>query len=105
LREGLNQLWQHVTIKIRTNLKKAYDRIPSRPNERVDFYEAYLYEGIALDLLSQHDEAIKRFEYLKTKSAFGTAAFVRSNLQQSHFALSQVSTCRNEGSARSHLND
>jgi len=67
LREGLNQLWQHVTTQDPDKLEEAYDAFRAARTERVDFYEAYLYEGIALDLLSQHDEAIKRFEYLENE--------------------------------------
>jgi len=65
LRQGLKQLWQHVSTQDPYQLEEAYNAFRAARTKRVDFYEAYLYEGIALDLLSQHDEAIKRFEYLE----------------------------------------
>jgi tetratricopeptide (TPR) repeat protein len=45
----------------------AYQAFREARTRQDDFYEAYLYEGIALDLLSKHDEAIKRFEYLENE--------------------------------------
>jgi tetratricopeptide (TPR) repeat protein len=68
LREGLNQLWGHVSTQDPDKLDKAYEAFREARTREDDFYEAYLYEGIALDLLSQHDEAIKRFEYLENES-------------------------------------
>ena len=67
LRQGLKQLWQHITTQDPYQLEQAYNAFRAARTRRVDFYEAYLYEGIALDLLSQHDEAIKRFEYLENE--------------------------------------
>src|SRR5882724_2019296 len=67
LREGLNQLWEHVSTQNPDKLEQASEAFRQARTRRDDFYEAYLYEGIALDLLSQHDEAIKRFEYLENE--------------------------------------
>jgi hypothetical protein len=68
LREGLNQLWKHVATENPDKLEHAYEAFREARTREDNFYQAYLYEGIALDLLSQHDEAIKRFEYLENEN-------------------------------------
>jgi hypothetical protein len=67
LREGLNLLWQHVSTQDPQKLFSAYKAFQESRTRSTDFYQAYLYEGIALDLLSQHDEAIERFKYLEAE--------------------------------------
>lgn len=67
LREGMNLLWEHVSTQHADKLGKAYEKFRQARTQKDDFYDAYLYEGIALDLLSRHDEAIKRFGYLENE--------------------------------------
>jgi hypothetical protein len=67
LREGKKLLDQYVSAQDPKQLEAAYDIFRTVRIERPSFDEVYLYEGIALDLLEQHEEAIKRFKYLKEK--------------------------------------
>ncbi len=67
LREGLNLLGLYIFGENPGQLGAAYEAFRSARTARADLYEAYLYEGITLDLLLQHDEAIKRFQYLETE--------------------------------------
>ncbi len=69
LREGMILLDQYVSGQDPKQLEVAYKVFRSLRIEKPSFYKAYLYEGIALDLLEQHDEAIKRFQYLKDNSS------------------------------------
>jgi tetratricopeptide (TPR) repeat protein len=64
LREGLNLLSQYQSGQGHARLEEALQAFQNVRQQLPDFYEAYLYEAIALDLLERHDEAIKRFEYL-----------------------------------------
>lgn len=64
LRLGLNLLKQYVYSRSPEKLTEAYQAFRAARNESPAFDEAYLFEGIALDLLEQHDEAIKRFSFL-----------------------------------------
>jgi hypothetical protein len=69
LRVGLNLLRQYVNKRDPAKLSEAYEACRAARNENPGFEEAYLYEGIALDLLELHDEAIKRFHYLVENTA------------------------------------
>jgi hypothetical protein len=69
LREGRDLLGQYVSGQDAKQLEAAYKVFRSVRVERPTFYEVYLYEGIALDLLEQHDEAVKRFQHLQEKSS------------------------------------
>lgn len=64
LRQGLGQLKEYISGKDRKGLQEAYETFLSVRNESPAFDEAYLYEGIALDLMERHDEAINLFHYL-----------------------------------------
>ncbi len=64
LRLGLNLLKQYVNNRTPEKLNEAYKAFRNARNESPSFEEAYLYEGIVLDLMEQHDEAIKRFQFL-----------------------------------------
>jgi tetratricopeptide (TPR) repeat protein len=61
---GFNQLQRYVSAEDSRGLKEAYEIFRSVRSEMPSFDEAYLYEGIALDLMERHDEAISRFHYL-----------------------------------------
>ncbi|MCU1265563.1 MAG: hypothetical protein JWM21_1881 [Acidobacteria bacterium] len=67
LREGMNLLSQYIYGQNPGQLETAYLAFRQARTMQADLYEAYLYEGITLDLMLQHDEAIKRFEYLEEK--------------------------------------
>lgn len=69
LREGMSLLDQYVSGQDPKQLEAAYKVFRGIRIERPTFNKAYLYEGIALDLLEQHDEAIKRFRYLEENSS------------------------------------
>ncbi|MCI0487658.1 MAG: tetratricopeptide repeat protein [Blastocatellia bacterium] len=64
LREGLNLLGQYLSGRTPGSLNAAYKAFREVQIENPAFDEAYLYEGITLDLLERHDEAVKRFHYL-----------------------------------------
>jgi tetratricopeptide (TPR) repeat protein len=64
VREGLNQLSQYVSGRDPNQLQAAYETFRDVVQEKPTHEEASLYEGIALDLLERHEEAISRFEYL-----------------------------------------
>ena len=64
LRDGLNLLSQYQSGQGHARLEDALQAFQNVRQQLPDFYEAYLYEAIALDLLERHDEAIKRFQYL-----------------------------------------
>lgn len=65
LREGLNLLGQSIYDHKPKQLGEAYEAFRLARTECPDLFEAYLYEGITLDLLQQHDEAVARFKYLE----------------------------------------
>jgi hypothetical protein len=67
LREGRKLLDQYVSGQDPEKLEAAYNTFRNVRVEKPTLNEVYLYEGIALDLLEQHDEALKRFRYLKDK--------------------------------------
>lgn len=64
LRGGLDLLGQYVSRKNSEVLRQAYEVFQAIRSERPAFDEVYLYEGIALDLMERHDDAISRFHYL-----------------------------------------
>jgi hypothetical protein len=64
LREGRKLLDRYVSEQDPKQLDAAFNVFRTVRIEKPDFNEVYLYEGIALDLLEQHDEALKRFHYL-----------------------------------------
>jgi len=71
LRHGVAQLNQHLTAlpdeeggdleKIRETFEKVQHRYPR-------LLPAFLYEGFILDLLGEHEEAARRFEFVKMKA-------------------------------------
>ena len=64
LRQGLDQLAQYISGHDPSQLQAAYETFRSVIGENPTYDEASLYEGVALDLLERHDEAINRFRYL-----------------------------------------
>ena len=65
-RLGLKRLHQYIAYgKNSEELRKAYEIFRSVRDNMPSFEIAYLYEGISLDLLERHDEAIALFQYLK----------------------------------------
>ena len=64
LRQGLVQLNQYISGRDPTQLQAAYDLFRGVLLEEPTHDEAVLYEGVALDLLERHDEAITRFAFL-----------------------------------------
>jgi hypothetical protein len=64
LRAGLKLLGEYLKGDGHQRLEDAFRAFENVRQQAPDFYEAYLYEAIALDLLERHDEAIKRFLYL-----------------------------------------
>jgi tetratricopeptide (TPR) repeat protein len=64
LRIGLEQLSQYISGRDPTQLQAAYEIFLGVIREEPTFDEAWLYEGVALDLLERHDEAISRFAFL-----------------------------------------
>jgi tetratricopeptide (TPR) repeat protein len=68
LRKGLDQLAQYVSGYDPKQLQAAYETFRSVIGEKPTYDEASLYEGVALDLLERHDEAISRFRYLAHNS-------------------------------------
>jgi tetratricopeptide (TPR) repeat protein len=64
LRQGLRQLQQYISGRNPKELQTAYATFRSVHNEDPTIDEVYLYEGITLDLMERHDEAINRFHYL-----------------------------------------
>lgn len=64
LRAGLKLLAQYVSGRDTKQLEAAYEALRDARSDNPALYEAYLYEGVALDMMERHDEAIIRFEYL-----------------------------------------
>jgi tetratricopeptide (TPR) repeat protein len=64
LRKGLDQLRLYISGGESQALQEAYDTFQNIRNESPSFDEAYLYEGITLDLMERHEEAISIFHYL-----------------------------------------
>jgi tetratricopeptide (TPR) repeat protein len=64
LRTALNLLGQYVSGRNPENLQKAYEAFRDARIQNPELEEALLYEGIALDLLEKHDEAIILFDHL-----------------------------------------
>lgn len=64
LRQGLRHLQQYISGTDPKGLQAAYEAFLSARKEIPASNEAYLYEGIALDLMERHDQAINRFHYL-----------------------------------------
>lgn len=64
LRKALDLLGQYVSGRNPENLQKAYEAFRDVRIENPELEEALLYEGIALDLLEKHDEAITLFDHL-----------------------------------------
>jgi tetratricopeptide (TPR) repeat protein len=63
--EGLSFLRRYVNGEKDGMLEKALEKFGALRAARPEFLEACLYEGIALDLLERHDEAIERFNYVQ----------------------------------------
>ena len=64
LRKGLGQLRKYVFGENPNGLQAALNNFRLARNEYPALDEAYLYEGITLDLMEHHDEAIRLFQYL-----------------------------------------
>jgi len=62
LREGLGLLERYTKGQNGTALSEALERFRSTRLALPDLLDAYLYEGITLDLLGQHEEAASRFK-------------------------------------------
>jgi hypothetical protein len=74
LREGLDLLGQSIYNQNSKQLSDAYEAFRQARTLSARLFEAYLYEGIALDLRQQHDEAIARFKYLENDKRVTDAA-------------------------------
>ena len=66
---GLKLLGQYISGRQPKQLEAAYTALRESRDANTALYEAYLYEGVALDLLERHAEAIKRFEYISASGA------------------------------------
>ena len=64
MREGLEELRRYIYEQYTEGPQKAYEVFSHIRGEQPTLEIAYLYEGIALDLMERHDEAISRFDYL-----------------------------------------
>lgn len=64
LRQGLGQLSQYISGQNPKQLQTAYETFRNVVREKPSYDEASLYEGVALDLMERHEEAISRFAYL-----------------------------------------
>jgi predicted Zn-dependent protease len=64
LRVGMSLLREYLLGRSPETLKAAYETFRDVHIESPGFSEAYLYEGITLDLLERHDDAIRTFKYL-----------------------------------------
>jgi tetratricopeptide (TPR) repeat protein len=65
LRDGLGFLQSYVDGQDATKLTQALDKFQAVRTSLRDLWDAYLYEGVTLDLLERHDDAILRFEYVE----------------------------------------
>lgn len=65
LREGLALLQSYVDGQDATKLTQALEKFQAVRTALPDLWDAYLYEGITLDLLERHDDAILRFDYVE----------------------------------------
>ncbi len=104
--EGLKLLNRYLTGD-KDSLQRALEQFTAFRNARPDLLEAFLYEGIALDLLERHEEALARFTYvsenpeandaLREKARYNSAvAHMRkyrpADLQQAAAVFAQVAT-------------
>jgi hypothetical protein len=64
LRSGLERLRGYLGTRDPAKLKEAYETFREVRGVQPDLQEAYLYEGIALDLLERHDEAEALFDFM-----------------------------------------
>jgi len=64
LREGMGLLRDYLFGRGPEKLNQAYETFRDVHIENPTFHEAYLYEGIALDLLERHDDAERTFHFL-----------------------------------------
>lgn len=69
LREGLKLLAQYVSGRDPKQLEAAYEALRDARGDNPALDEAYLYEGVALDMMERHDEAVTRFEYIVSSDA------------------------------------
>lgn len=65
LRDGLGFLQNYVDGQDASKLTQALDKFQAVRTSLRDLWDAYLYEGVTLDLLERHDDAILRFEYVE----------------------------------------
>lgn len=68
LRDGLGCLQSYVDGQDATKLTQALDKFQAVRTSLRDLWDAYLYEGVTLDLLERHDDAILRFDYVERNS-------------------------------------
>lgn len=68
LRGGMSLLREYLLGRGPEKLTAAYEAFRDAHVESQTLDEAYLYEGIALDLLERHDDAIRTFQYLAEPS-------------------------------------
>jgi len=66
LREGFDLLRRHMEAEPAGVLEQALVKFGQVRRTLPEFWEAYLYEGVTLDLLERHDEALLRFEYVES---------------------------------------
>ncbi|HEV3467761.1 MAG TPA: hypothetical protein VG148_00455 [Pyrinomonadaceae bacterium] len=64
LKDGMFLLAKYASGREPGQLEAAYEAFRSARAENPSLSEAYLYEGIALDLMERRDEAIQRFEHV-----------------------------------------
>lgn len=69
LRAGVSLLRQFTSGGDPKALDQAYVTFRTVRGESPSLEEAHLYEGIALDLLERHDEAVSRFGYLAKRAS------------------------------------
>lgn len=105
LRDGLAFLQSYVDGQDATKLIQALEKFQAVRTALPDLWDAYLYEGITLDLLERHDDAILRFDYverntkdtvLKQKAQYNRAvALLRKyrpdDLQRAYVLFEEVS--------------
>lgn len=65
LREGLDLLRRYMEAEPAAVLQQALVKFGQVRRALPEFWEAYLYEGVTLDLLERHDEALLRFEHVE----------------------------------------
>jgi len=65
LRDGLADLQSYIDGQDATKLAQALVKFEAVRTSFRGLWDAYLYEGVTLDLLERHDDAILRFDYVE----------------------------------------